>query len=317
MTSRVFRPFAVLRCARLLVLVALLGVLPASAQTAFDPALLLHDVQVLSSDRFEGRRTGSPGSALAQAHLVGALRAAGVAPLGAAYEQPFTFSGRDGSEYRGVNLVGVIPGTERPGAYLVLSAHYDHLGVRDGEVYNGADDNASGTAGVLAMARYFARHPLRHTLVVALFDAEEMGLRGARAFLEAAPVPADSIVLNVNLDMVSRSPKRELYAVGTAAYPFLRPVLDTLATPPGFSLLFGHEAPEATGSDDWTSSSDHGVFHRAGIPFVYFGNEDHPGYHRPSDEYEAITPDFYLNSVELIRRAVEALDEAAEGFPER
>ncbi len=311
------RLFIVLYRACVLAVVAFSVVVPTSAQTAFDPARMLHDVQVLSSDRFEGRRTGSAGSALAQAHIVGALRDAGVEPLGESYEQPFTFSGRDGSESHGVNLVGVIPGTERPGEYLVLSAHYDHLGVRDGEVYNGADDNASGTAGVLAMARYFAQHPLRHTLVVALFDAEEMGLRGARAFLDASPVPADSIVLNVNLDMVSRSPKRELYAVGTAAYPFLRPALDTLATPPGFSLLFGHEAPEATGSDNWTSASDHGVFHRAGIPFVYFGNEDHPGYHRPSDEYEAITPDFYLNSVEVIRRAVGALDEAADGFPER
>ncbi len=303
---------------RLLLLCLFILPVLARAQVAFDPALVLADLKTLSSDRFEGRRTGSAGSALARVHIVDALRQAGVQPFGETFEQPFSFTyARDGQEYTGANIVGVVPGTEHPDAYLVLTAHYDHLGIREGTVYNGADDNASGTGAVLALARYFARHPLRHSLVLALFDAEEMGLRGARAFLDASLVPTDSIRLNVNLDMISRSTRGELFAVGTLPYPFLRPALDTLTTPPGLTLLFGHEGPGLPAGANWTNSSDHGVFHQAGIPFVYFGNEDHPGYHKPGDDYEAITPGFYLNAVEVVRRALMALDEAAPSFPAR
>ncbi len=291
---------------------------PLHAQQPLDGARMLRDVQVLSADSLEGRGTGAPGGLKARAYITAALERAGVQPFDGGYAQPFTFTGRrDSATYRGANVVGFVPGTRYPGKYLVLSAHYDHLGRRGGEVYNGADDDASGTAAVLELARYFHAHPLHHTLVVALFDAEEMGLQGARAFLAAPPVAPDSILLNVNLDMVSRSEKGELYAVGTLPYPFLRPALDTLARPDGFALLFGHEGPAAQGSDNWTYASDHGVFHRAGIPFVYFGNEDHPGYHKPTDDFEAITPAFYLHAAEAIRRALVALDGAAPSFPPR
>jgi Zn-dependent M28 family amino/carboxypeptidase len=205
--------------------------------------------------------------------------------------------------------VGLVPGTDPELGAIVLTAHYDHVGVRNGEVYNGADDNASGTVALLAMARFVAQNPLRHTAVFAALDAEEMGLRGARAFIEAG-WPED-IVLNVNMDMVARSDSL-LFAAGTYHYPQLRPILEGVAPRGPVVLRFGHDEPGVEGMADWTNSSDHGPFHAVGIPFVYFGVEDHPDYHKATDDYEMVDPGFFLDSVRTILASTLALDEQLE-----
>jgi len=114
-------------------------------------------------------------------------------------------------------------------------------------------------------------------------------------------------VLNINLDMVSRSEEGVLFASGTRHWPELRPVLESVDVPDGMHLEYGHDEP-GTGSDDWTFASDHAPFHRAGIPFVYFGVEDHDGYHDPSDDFEHITPAFYRAVGAFIPRVLEAFD---------
>src|SRR5690606_566789 len=141
--------------------------------------------------------------------------------------------------------------------------------------------NASGVAALLALARHFAASPPEHTIVFAALDAEEGGLRGARAFLADPPPDANAIELTVNMDLVSRNERGELYAAGAHHHPSLRPHLERIAERAPVKLRLGHDSPDL-GSDDWTSQSDHGVFHAAGIPFVYFGVEDHPDYHRPT-----------------------------------
>jgi Zn-dependent M28 family amino/carboxypeptidase len=191
---------------------------------------------------------------------------------------------------------------------MVISAHYDHIGARDGAVYHGADDNASGVAVLLALARQCQRGPWQHDALFAAFDAEELGLRGARAFLEAPAVPKDRIVINVNLDMVGRGDDGVLYAAGTSHTPRLRAVLEPVAARAPIKLLFGHDTGGTR--DDWTAQSDHGVFHAAGIPFVYFGVEDHADYHRPSDTPEKIQPSFLYGAARTILDAVSALDRA-------
>lgn len=274
-----------------------------------DTDLLLKDVEVLAADSMEGRYPGTPGSERARRYLLPRFAEAGIEPFGEGYEQFFTFrSRREQTDIQGVNLVGSIRGSRHPGRYIVVTAHYDHLGVRNGEIYNGADDNASGVAGLLAVAAAMKQHPPDHTFVFLAADAEEQGLRGARAFMESPPVPLDSIVLNINLDMISRSERDELYAVGTYHYPFLRPFIETVAERAPVTLLKGHDRPDQPGVQDWTHSSDHAVFHRAGIPFVYFGVEDHPDYHRPTDIFENIAPDFFIRSVKTILDAVRELD---------
>ena len=118
----------------------------------------------------------------------------------------------------------------------------------------------------------------------------------------------EEIVLNVNMDMVSRSDSL-LFAAGPFHYPRLRPMLDAVAARPPVVLRFGHDQPGVEGVDDWTGSSDHRVFHQGGIPFVYFGVEDHDDYHRPTDEFDRVDQAFFLNAIRTVLAGVLALDE--------
>jgi peptidase M28-like protein len=284
-----------------LALGVLLPVGPLGCQAGPDTASLMHEVRVLAADSMEGRKAGTPGGARARRYLVQRLRALKLAPLGKDLEQPF-----DG----GINLLAVIPGTGLSGRYIVLSAHYDHLGTVRGQVYNGADDNASGTAAVLAIAAELRRKPLTHSVIVALFDAEEAGLLGARAFVATRPVAPSTIALDVNLDMVGHSERGELWAAGTARYPALLPALTAVRERAPIRLLLGHDRSGVRGQQDWSLDSDHGAFHEAGIPFIYFGVEDHKDYHRPTDDPETLTPAFFAGAVRTVLDAVRTLDSA-------
>ena len=144
------------------------------------------------------------------------------------------------------------------------------MGIRVGKIYDGADDNASGTSALFALASYFKKNRPDHSMIFVAFDAEEMGLQGARHFVGNLPVPKESILLNVNMDMLSRSDKGELYASGSFHYPQLRPSLERAQKKSKVKLLLGHDDPKL-GRDDWTNQSDHEAFHTAKIPFVYFG----------------------------------------------
>lgn len=272
-----------------------------------DAGALLKDLQVLAADDMEGRRAGTPGSARARAFIVRRFQEVGIQPLGGSFERPFTFrTPKDTADQTGVNVVGVIKGQRQDGPWMVVTAHYDHLGVRDGQVFNGADDNASGVAALLAVAASFSRVPPVHPILFAALDAEELGLRGARALLADLPVPAASIALNVNLDMVARDAANKLFAVGTHQYPFLKKYLENAAVPPAV-LLFGHDRPEGKG-DDWTQDSDHYPFHQAGIPFVYFGVEDYAQHHKATDDAETVTKEFFVAAVRTIEAAMRRLD---------
>jgi len=284
--------------------------------TAADPAIprldrtgLLDAVRVLSADSLEGRRVGTPGGAKARAYVAAAFARAGLEAFDGGFVRPFSFTaGRDSARVEGDNVVGYLKGTERSDRFIVISAHYDHLGVLNGQIYNGADDNASGTAALIALAEYFVAHRPRHTFIFAAMDAEEEGLRGARAFVASPPVAARAIALDLNMDMVSHSERGELYAAGAYHYPFLRPYLERLAARAPVKLLLGHDAPGLPPGDDWTSSSDHGAFHAARIPFIYFGVEDHADYHKPTDDFATITPDFFVAAAETIASFVSDVD---------
>ena len=287
---------------------------PESHQLAVDTARLFSDDRALADDSMQGRRVGTPGNARARRYIVGQLERAGVRPLGGSYEAPFTFTGRAGdtTSHPGVNIVAVVRGTERPGRYIVVSGHYDHLGigpaVNGDSIYNGADDDASGTAGVLELARWFAAHPPKTSMLFVAFDGEEAGLRGARAFVAQPPVPLDSIVIDVNLDMVGHHARNELYVSGTHQYPYLKPYVERVASTAPAKLLMGHDTPADTGENNWVNASDHGAFHAKGIPFLYFGVEDHPDYHQPSDEWRTVTPDLFAHAVQTVLDVVRLLD---------
>ena len=279
----------------------------AVATVAIDSAAMIRDIGVLAHDSMEGRAVGSAGSAKARAFLEARFRAVGVQPFGTSYLQPFTFPGR-GQEVQGVNIVGQVRGTTLPDRYIVITAHYDHVGVRNGQIFNGADDNASGTAALLAIADYFVKNRPRHSLIFAALDAEETNLQGARAFVASPPVPKQAIALDINMDMISRNDAGELYVAGTYSYPQLLPFVERAVAAAEVKLIPGHDRPGVAGSDDWTSQSDHGAFHAAGIPFLYFGVEDHADYHRATDDVERIQPGFYARAVRTIITATRLLD---------
>ncbi len=272
-----------------------------------DAEKLIKDVKYLSSDELKGREADTPENAIAREYVVKRFKESGIKPFNNDYLQKFTFKNRQGKSYNATNVLGYIKGKKNPDKYIVITAHFDHVGVRNNEIYNGADDNASGTAALFAIAKYFKKKKPKHSLLFIALDAEEKGLQGARYFVDNPTVPLKDIVLNVNMDMISRNDKNELYAAGTFHYPQLKKYLIPVQKKAKIKLLFGHDDPKL-GRDDWTFSSDHGPFHRKKIAFIYFGVEDHKDYHKPTDDFENIQPKFYVNAVETIVIAIKEID---------
>ena len=287
---------------------------PASAAPVFTAEQLLADVKTLAGPEMEGRRTATPGNAKARQLIVEQFRTLALEPLGNDFQLPFTFERKgqgatEGTTISGVNVAGVCRGTgAKDSGMMVVSAHYDHLGVRDGAVFHGADDNASGVAALLAMARQCRQSPWTHDALFVAFDAEELGLQGARAFVASPPVPRERIAININLDMVARGDKKELYVAGTHHTPALKAVLAPVSAAAPIKISFGHDS--GGGQNDWTTQSDHGAFHAAKIPFVYFGVEDHPDYHKATDTADKIDGAFFYQSALAIFNAIGAIDRA-------
>jgi hypothetical protein len=279
----------------------------APTSRVINAAQLLLDLKTLAADEMQGRGVGAPGGLKARQYVAERFKKSGLKPFGASFFQPFEFENRTGVKREAANVVGFIKGKQNPEKYIVVTAHYDHVGVIDNQIYNGADDNASGTAALFALAEYFNKKRPANSIIFAALDAEESGLRGARKFVAEPPVKKESILLNVNMDMISRNEAGELYAAGTYHYPFLKKYLEDAAKTAPIKLRLGHDRPEQ-GQDDWTNQSDHGAFHQAKIPFIYFGVEDHKDYHRPTDDFENIDQKFYVGAVETILDALKKFD---------
>lgn len=280
------------------------GVFGVSAQT-IDSLRLLDDIRILSSAEFAGRKPGTSEHQKSVDLILERFEQLGLSAYNGSYISEFAVN----DSVTGKNLIAYIPGQSEQA--IVISGHYDHVGVRNGQIYYGADDNASGASALLAIAAYYAGQQLgnmpKHTLIFAAFDAEEMGLRGARYFVEEPPIPLENIVLNVNMDMVSRNDQNRLVASGTYHTPNLIPYIESTKNE-WIQLVLGYDEP-GTGRNDWTMQSDQGAFHRKGIPFIYFGVEDHPDYHTPNDTFERIQPRFFYQSVTTILEVIRKIDQ--------
>ncbi|MGH9204453.1 MAG: M28 family peptidase, partial [Vicinamibacterales bacterium] len=164
---------------------------PANAQIAtpaearIDVESLMETVRTLSSPAFEGRRTGTPGNEKARAWISERFRGTGLAAASSSVEIPFKFT-RKTETHDGVNIAVVCPGRgAADNGAMIVTAHYDHVGVRDGALHPGADDNASGVAVLLELARHCRRSPWTHDAIFVALDAEELGLQGARALVSS------------------------------------------------------------------------------------------------------------------------------------
>ncbi|WP_417478265.1 M28 family peptidase [Maricaulis sp.] len=291
---------------------------PGVSAPAMDRAQLLEDLRILAADDMEGRLVATAGSERARAYIIARFEQIGLEPIGDSFESTFEFGRPNGwsPTTTGTNIVARLRGTGESGRVMVVSAHYDHMGMRGGEIWNGADDNASGVAGLLATAASFAAAPPQHDIIFAAFDAEEHGLQGAEAFVANPPVPLETITFNLNLDMLAMSQERILWAVGTYHYPFLIPIVDAVAARSNVNLPMGFDEPSEDHGADWTQATDSGEFHAVGIPFIYLGVDYHPHYHEPTDTYENMTLDFFQDASETVvdfaREADRQLDRIGE-----
>jgi Zn-dependent M28 family amino/carboxypeptidase len=274
--------------------------------TIFNEEHLLKHIKTLSSDAFEGRETGTKGGLKAEKYIINQFHSLAVLPLGKDYKQGFSFSDK-GKHYEAANIIGLIKGTLYIDKYIVISAHYDHVGVKKGLIYNGADDDASGISALFSFAEYFKNNPPKHSIILIAFDGEELGLKGSKYFVNNSMIPLKQIKANLNMDMISRSDNNELFAVGTAYNKTLKDIVLNNHFSDSLKLSTGHDGFD--GLEDWTYSSDHGNFHRKNIPFLYFGVADHKDYHEPTDDYENIHPKFYIEAVKVIIGVFKKIDQ--------
>jgi hypothetical protein len=211
------------------------------------------------------------------------------------------------------NVVGLIPGTDPHSGAVLLGAHYDHLGRGNssslapkemGQVHNGADDNASGTAALLELARVFrSQPPLRRTLVFAAFTGEEMGLLGSSHLASNPPVPLETVQAMVNMDMVGRPRDKTLTIGGVATSPAFGPILDAVeALSP---LTFSH-------SRSGFGASDHTSFYVKDVPVLFFFSGLHEDYHKPSDDWEKIDTQGITEATRVMYAVVRDLADRAQ-----
>jgi peptidase M28-like protein len=171
------------------------------------PESLMAEIEILASPALHGRGSATPDEQRAAVHLMRQLERAGVEPIG---DPPLRMQALSFGSSTSQNVIGIIRPTGDSAASsapaIVLGAHYDHLGVQNGEVYLGADDNASGTAAVLGVARALVarRGELARAVIIVFFGAEEIGMWGSKAFVTGGPIAKDRMFAMVNVDMVGR-----------------------------------------------------------------------------------------------------------------
>ncbi len=272
------------------------------------------DIAYLASDRLEGRRAGTPGNDSAAAYIARRYRSLGLASMTPdSYLQPFVARPAAGAHTAAEvlptqNVVAMLAGTDPAlrGEWVVVGAHFDHLGrstegALDPEagtaIRNGADDNASGTAAVMELARIFKAGPTRRSLMFVNFSAEEEGLLGSQDFVEHAPIALDSIDAMINFDMVGRLKNGRLIVYGVATAPEFPALLDSANG--GRVKIFGQ--------GDGFGPSDQSSFYAKDVPVLHFFTDLHEDYHKATDDIEKINAGGEATVVGIAERVIRDL----------
>ncbi len=286
---------------------------PPAAQQKPAPAGITEDrlmahVNFLTSKELAGRKIGTPGEKAAAAYIEKHLKAAGFAPVGAAMIVPVIRPGRTET----LNVVGVRRGESD--RVVLVGAHLDHLGERDGKLFPGADDNASGVAVLLELCRELSAVPLKKTLVCVAFGGEEAGLVGARAFVNDETVAVSRIDRMVNLDMLGRPLFESLFGqgkpdgLGVIVNRIPDAELDgimALAKAEGVEMM---SLPEA-----WIQKVQAGFaydsmpFNEQGVATLFFSSSLHADYHQPTDTADRLAPRQLRNRAAAITKIVARL----------
>jgi hypothetical protein len=268
-------------------------------------------VQQLASPAFEGR-SGS-GGAKAASYLVDHFRSLKLEPL---FDRDFlqVIPGKDAGSVIGHNVGARLRGSDPAlkEQWVILAAHFDHLGVRNGRHYPGADDNASGVAMMLEVARAMIESPKapRRSLMFIGFDLEEAGLFGSRFFVAHSPVPLERVTLFITADMISRSLAgvcdSHVFVIGSEHAPGLRPWIEEAAHGRLLSV-------DLMGADLLVlNRSDYGPFRTKGIPFLFFTTGENPRYHTVEDTPETLDYPKLTAISQMIGRVVRSAVDAPE-----
>lgn len=272
-------------------------------------------IKTLADDRLEGRATGSQGEKAAAEYIAKAFRELELSPLKESgnYFQPFNFkhgAHGEGALDTATNVVGFLD--NKAATTIIIGAHYDHLGT-DGQnssldanpqnkIHNGADDNASGVAGLLELARHFTMNNQRenNNFIFAAFSGEELGLLGSKYLADHLPVDLSSVNFMINMDMIGRlDPNtKSLLIHGTGTSPVWEPLLKKLS-PKDINIK-----TDSSG----VGPSDHTSFYLKDIPVLHFFTGGHSDYHKPSDDWEKINYEGEVKVLELITDIIESLD---------
>ncbi len=283
----------------------------------FDTKQIEKHIKILADDKLEGRGTGSQGEKAAAEYIIGVFKKLKLQPKGDnnTFLQQFSFrKGVHGEGEVGTanNIVGFLD--NGASTTIIIGAHYDHLGT-DGQgssldanpkdkIHNGADDNASGVAGVLELARFFSNNKKKenNNYLFLCFSGEELGLVGSKYFADHSPVPMTSVNYMINMDMIGRlDPQSKTVMVhGTGTSPVWEPILKKLE----------NENLKIKTDSSGTGPSDHTSFYLKDVPVLHFFTGSHSDYHKPSDDYEKINLAGEAEVLRLIATLSMGLDNA-------
>jgi hypothetical protein len=270
----------------------------ASTLPGDDAALITEDmlrkhISVIADDSMRGRATPSRELEKTAAYIAAHFERLGLRPLGndSSFIQYYPLPTERTS--RAPNVVGMVEGSDTAlrREYIVFSAHMDHVGVgapvNGDSIYNGADDNGSGTAAVMALAEAFARakERPRRSIIFLTVSGEERGLWGSAFFASHPPVPIDSIVADLNIDMVGRNWRDTIVAIGKE-HSDLGAGVERVAAAHGELRL--HPIDDPWPNEQFYFRSDHYNFARRGVPALFFFSGTHADYHGPDDEVNKI-----------------------------
>ncbi|MDB2456315.1 M28 family metallopeptidase [Flavobacteriaceae bacterium] len=268
---------------------------------------------VYASDFFQGRETGALGQKRAVTFLKEFYQARGIkAGEGSEdYFQKMTLNIKD-KEFQTENVIAIIEGSEKPEEYLVISSHLDHIGIHDGEINNGADDDGSGTVSLLEIAEAFqlaveAGKGPKRSIIFLHVTGEEKGLLGSKYYTDNPLYPLENTIANLNIDMVGRTdPKRVndnpnyIYLIGSDRLSMELHEISEEVNKATVNIDLDYTYNAHDDKNRFYFRSDHYNFAKNNIPVIFYFNGTHAYYHRPTDTVEKIEYDLMETRARLI-----------------
>ncbi|MBB6369813.1 M28 family metallopeptidase [Chryseobacterium shigense] len=265
---------------------------------------LKKNLYVIASDEMGGRDTGSPGQKKAGEYMINYYKALGINPpkaLGSYYQKvPAEFMKKRGGGNLpdSENILAFIEGSEKPEEIVVISAHYDHVGTRNGVVYNGADDDGSGTVGVMQIAKAFqeakkAGHGPKRSILFLHVTGEEHGLFGSEYYTGNPVFPLANTVVDLNIDMIGRDDaanrgKQYVYVIGSEMLSSQLKVINEAANKKTNNLELNYKYDDPADPEQLYYRSDHYNFAKNNVPVAFFFDGIHEDYHKPTDDPDKI-----------------------------